>query len=197
MSKVRCGSTGLDHPHLAGSYFPEDIPDEWKLTYYSNDFSGLVLAPHAVLDDCEGFADRFEDVDTGFRFFVYLDTIPPETDMRQITLAAAGYFGGFIIGGAIEPADLPEVFLQDCIFSSAKAFGGGVRYYVDAGGSVATTPEVVRISSMSDLKKLRRQLQALQPQLAQADCFFWLDDDKHDMELLKQLKTLLELMAIA
>ncbi len=73
---IKAGAYGWSHAHWsddsrAQSYYPQDLPQEWRLGYYSNDFD-RVLVPAAswqeeTLPDCE---DWLHSVHPEFRFFV-------------------------------------------------------------------------------------------------------------------------------
>ena len=81
---INLGAFGWLHPHWINSYYPEDLPEDWRLGYYSNEFN-TVLVPAVYWQDmradvCEGWMD---DVHQDFRFFVecnirMFDDISPE-----------------------------------------------------------------------------------------------------------------------
>jgi len=70
--KLTCnlGAYGWQHKHWAGTYYPEDLPADWQLNYYSNDFR-TVLVPvdywqTITPEDCYEWLDA---VDDEFQFF--------------------------------------------------------------------------------------------------------------------------------
>lgn len=62
---------GWRHKHWLGTYYPDDLPEEWQLTYYANDFSA-VLVPDDYWDDERGYElDNWLDaVGDDFRFYL-------------------------------------------------------------------------------------------------------------------------------
>ena len=38
------GLSGLAHPSLMNNFYPEDLPEEWRLDYYSNEFDALLCS---------------------------------------------------------------------------------------------------------------------------------------------------------
>ena len=40
---ITVGSYGWRHPHWRGSFYPEDLPEDWQLSYYSNEFSVVMV----------------------------------------------------------------------------------------------------------------------------------------------------------
>ena len=74
---LRFGCCGWDNPGWAASYFPDDLPPEWRLTYYAND-AGCVLVPMSEVAGMAGSelaAMAIDELHEGFRF--YLDAIAP------------------------------------------------------------------------------------------------------------------------
>ncbi len=69
--KIQLGAYGWQHAHWLNRFYPEDLPEDWQLLYYSNEFNS-VLVPAAywqghTIDDCvEWIGSVHED----FRFFV-------------------------------------------------------------------------------------------------------------------------------
>ncbi len=41
---VRVGSVGWEHPEWRGSFYPEDIPADWLLSYYNTQFQAVFLS---------------------------------------------------------------------------------------------------------------------------------------------------------
>ena len=38
------GISGLAHPSLMNHFYPEDLPEDWRLDYYSNEFDALLCS---------------------------------------------------------------------------------------------------------------------------------------------------------
>lgn len=68
---INLGAYGWLHPHWLNTFYPEDLPEDWRLGYYSNEFS-TVLVPARYwqglhVDVCQ---DWLDDVHPGFQFFI-------------------------------------------------------------------------------------------------------------------------------
>ena len=73
--QIKLGAYGWRHRHWATTFYPEDLPadadEDWRLSYYSNQFNTVIvpysywLADDAI--DCETWRD---DVHDGFSFIV-------------------------------------------------------------------------------------------------------------------------------
>lgn len=76
---ISIGAYGWRHPHWLGTFYPEDLPvseeDDWRLSYYSNEFNcvlvpadyGLFLSGQNAAIDCNHWLDEVNDE---FQFYV-------------------------------------------------------------------------------------------------------------------------------
>jgi hypothetical protein len=71
---LRIGSRGWDHESWSPGFYPEDLPPEWRLTYYANAFRAVLIPGErlAVSEPAE-VARWAADVDPGFAFYAELD----------------------------------------------------------------------------------------------------------------------------
>jgi Protein of unknown function DUF72 len=70
---------GWAHAAWVDSFYPEDLPEDWRLSYYSNEFRAVVVpaADFAAVDPLE--VERWAE-DTGEDFIVYLEIENQLTD---------------------------------------------------------------------------------------------------------------------
>ena len=69
---IHLGAYGWRHQHWSGTFYPPELPldddEDWRLSYYSNEFNAvLVPADYWQGDDC---GDWLDSVHSDFRFFV-------------------------------------------------------------------------------------------------------------------------------
>ena len=77
---------GWQHPAWADSFYPEDLPLDWRFSYYSNEFKSVVLPSQDLMHaDLEEVSQWLEDCDEDFRFLVELDNT---VDFSQRSLHA-------------------------------------------------------------------------------------------------------------
>ncbi len=68
------GTCGWDRNEWIGSYYPEELPEDWRFGYYSNEYRAVLMtADHWKLE--QPIADWIEDADEAFRMVLEL---PPE-----------------------------------------------------------------------------------------------------------------------
>ncbi|MEN8175719.1 MAG: hypothetical protein ABFS23_08140 [Pseudomonadota bacterium] len=89
-------------------YFPENLPEEWRLAYYANDFSA-VLVPASSWSNAAptAWAHWAEEVPPGFRLFLLLDETPVSEDARASAEACAAALGS-TFGGHVSRRCAPE-----------------------------------------------------------------------------------------
>jgi len=82
------GARGWRHPAWQQDYYPEDIPEEWRLGFYGNEFNTLIL-PWA--DWCEGieseWCEQLDDLDDNFHLYLEL---PSEVQALPEGIASLG-----------------------------------------------------------------------------------------------------------
>jgi Protein of unknown function DUF72 len=102
---INVGAYGWLHPHWENNFYPEDLPADWRLGYYSNEFN-TVLVPafywhQQHLADCEALLD---DVHPEFRFFIeyderIFDTLSREKFTESLALLTPQLSGLVFLGG--------------------------------------------------------------------------------------------------
>jgi hypothetical protein len=127
----------------AGSFYPADLPDDWRLTYYANAFSA-VLVPHDLwsVAPTAALAGWRDDVHAGFRFF--LESADDPQDASAAVRAA--------LGGTLEALVGPASG-ADGIRSCRSPRPSGAPQ----GGYAAVVPDQAR----GDLRSARRWVRDL------------------------------------
>ena len=104
MARVLIGVSGLQHPGWDENYYPPDIPEDWKLAYYANDFTAIVLPESAWRSaQSDELTEWLEDIDEAFRVYLRVTTQMP--DKAEVDTAKAlfkPYFAGFLVDDAVE-----------------------------------------------------------------------------------------------
>ena len=85
--ELMVGTVGWNHGDWVGGYYPDDMPDEWRFGYYSNDFRAvLVPGDHFTDAQLSVVDDWLEDCDESFRFVVEIPTdLLPESACDRLT----------------------------------------------------------------------------------------------------------------
>jgi hypothetical protein len=99
--------TGWDSAPDGPDEYPQDLPPEWRLAYYANDFWG-VLVPHGIWREAgpAGAVAWVADTPARFRFFLELDAGDRESGSTAVAAALGDRLGG-LVGTASALASAP------------------------------------------------------------------------------------------
>ncbi|MCE5181390.1 MAG: hypothetical protein LLG15_06275 [Betaproteobacteria bacterium] len=66
---ARVGSAGWEHPQWQGCFYPEELPPEWRLTFYNTAFTCVYLG-YAEWSECDlkALSGWVDDTLASFRF---------------------------------------------------------------------------------------------------------------------------------
>jgi len=94
-SSIIVGALGWKHAHWESEFYPDDLPEDWQLSYYSNEFSGVLVPEEDWKLDIEDLDDWVEEVPDGFQFYFQASkgNLP---DITQIVNKLGDHFAGFI-----------------------------------------------------------------------------------------------------
>ena len=89
------GVCGWDHEHWLGTFYPDDLPEDWRLSYYANEFSTVLVEEdmwRSKLSELDEWAD---EVSEDFLFYLQssLDE-PPE--IIKIKQQLGSHFAGIV-----------------------------------------------------------------------------------------------------
>ena len=108
------GARGWQRAGWAGSYYPADVPPEWRLAYYANEFTG-VLVPRRDWLGASNAARRqwHDDTPAGFRFLIERDSGIPEKNMPSAAPLGAKFAGWVGCRDAHQPDCLTAALLSE------------------------------------------------------------------------------------
>lgn len=95
------GARGWKHPHWMGSYYPDDLPEDWQLSYYANDFNA-VLVPSEYWDRARGYdlEQWAEAVSDNFRFYFECPLLEGDAEIQSFKsqcILIGDHLGGVIV----------------------------------------------------------------------------------------------------
>ena len=102
---------GWSHPGWAEKFYPEDLPEDWQLSYYSNEFRAVVVPAAAWSTGDPLEIERWvEDVSEDFVF--YLEVVGLQTDWAKLAEAVkpmGEQLGGILLRPVEVDADLSMI----------------------------------------------------------------------------------------
>ena len=100
MSKpeIWIGARGWRHESWLGGFYPDDMPQEWWLAYYSNEFDS-VLVPWDYLKDArpDTLQTWIEEASDSFVFFIELPLSAPKELVVKILETLGPRLGGILL----------------------------------------------------------------------------------------------------
>ena len=96
--RVLMGTSGWRHQAWINDFYSEDLPEEWQLGFYSNEFPVVYVPASDWLDD-SNIAEWTEDVADSFRFILEIseNNIKDEA-LFIVAINKAKSLGGFCLG---------------------------------------------------------------------------------------------------
>lgn len=175
-TELMIGAVGWEHPAWDGLFYPDDLPPEWRLTYYANEFPSLLLPVEAWLaGDRERFCGWREDVSEQFRFVLDVSGISLEdaSAMKQLQCCQAAL--GDRLAGAVcwsPPSRAGSIRLRtalgDSRFLAMAVCVSGMEPGVQVAEDGAVLCILVAGDAVPDLKWLRSVLESLSARIGAA-----------------------------
>lgn len=207
---MQIGSVGWMHPQWGGSFYPESLPEDWWLTYYSNEFP-CVLVPAAAVRR-ENAGQWLADTHPQFRFFLEVDAVREAGLATALSVAStlASRLAGVICTGidgipvtdsqaanqlaargvkiAIDQAVADHPWIRSGIASPAWRPGA-----VCTGCSVGVVSQLPR----GDRRGLRACIEDFARQAGGADpTYLFIDGPQPDAESLKDAVVIADLLGV-
>jgi len=76
LADIVVGARGWLHEQWIASYYPEDIPSEWRLGFYANEFNALLVPWAQWSESIEALEEGLEDTDDDFHLYLELPDAP-------------------------------------------------------------------------------------------------------------------------
>ena len=213
------GSLGWQHPVLVEQFYPVDLPEDWQLVFYGNEFPVVMISAQvcAALSDT-ALSSWEENSSDEFRFIlevagsVAVDRLQFSSFLQMIT-PLQGKIAALVL--SCEESNLERILsATQCQYPRIVDMGDeppgertvslcvneGVGIVTHAGGDIypisSTIPVLLRIPDAgSDLKTMRRILeQCLKQTSNQQPVYLIFIAQPPPVEFMEQAKTLLELL---
>ena len=130
MKTVETGALGWQHEAWNDTYYPEDLPEDWRLDYYSHHFNFVVIRQvewrQATRDD---ITQWLEDVPDDFLFYLSVDAGNPDSGLLDQLLLITSIMGKRLSG--ILPGGMKQHVPNEMIMELSRL----VTVYVDVDDS--------------------------------------------------------------
>jgi len=100
---VDIAAYGWEHPQWSGTFYPEDMPEDWRLDFYCNEFRAIVIPAQKW---SEGDRSRMQEWASGLgedtRVYLELPPDRPACGIREAITSLGGRVAGLV--GRTPPA---------------------------------------------------------------------------------------------
>lgn len=198
------GACGWEHLDWDTTFYPDDLPEDWRMGFYSNEFPVLQLSLSRLLEvDEDELTEWLEDSHEGFRLVVELDsTLGGEAEARLLALRKR--LLALVIVGDVSsvPESLSSV---PCLWAAREEHP--CEQHLQAGHGQVWTGEgspcwdeqlamvCLQSGNYQDMKQLKQLLLSCAPALEEGRILVLLfAGDPPDIQLMHNARTLTELL---
>ena len=194
-------SVGWDHSGWTGLFYPEDLPREWRLTYYANEFRGVLLPFRSwITARRQNLADWADDVHEGFQFYLELKQMEDLQACQERVLPLGKNFTGFVLDKT-EPLNLAgrppwwnEEAGQSVLFAN-RLTDLTLPAHSDAGSRTVFRIPCEELTDMMQQRKLLEQ--AVEWAADGSQVLLFLEGDPPSVEKIRNLKLLAQFLGFA
>jgi len=192
LADVVVGARGWLHDRWKESFYPDDIPEEWRLGFYANEFNTLLVPWSQWSESVEALEEGLED--TADDFHLYLE-LPAQQQALPAHLAEIkDRVTGFVCTASDSDAWLAEAASTNIrLLTPLPENNDFFQRLVSQPDEQNITLVLMDGTKIDDLSMMREQLEmALQGTEKRLDFIFM--DEMPDMEAMQNTRMIAELM---
>jgi len=92
---IRVGACGWGHEHWLDTFYPDDLPEDWRLNYYANEFSTVLVEEEKWRSNLGKLDEWADAVSEGFLFYLK-STLDKPPELIQIKQQLGSHFAGIV-----------------------------------------------------------------------------------------------------
>lgn len=189
------GARGFQHPGWWGTYYPGDLPEEWRLPFYCNQYRAVLIPQNEWSARSPAFWE--EAVENDLACFLEQPADGDPEALRAHARALGGHLKGLVGDG-----DLSSLGLDVPVFAwTADAAGGGGVVWQGPGeeavASERTAVGLLDVPEGADARALREALESFHHAALQADAvtsYLFFAGDPPPVGVLGDARTLVSLL---
>jgi hypothetical protein len=180
---LQIAAVGWDHEHWHKDYYPHDLPADWRLTYYANEFRAVLVSELTRSSQPTQDPEQwYQDTPDAFRFYILMTaTLLRRPDWPAVTRCLNPLkekLGGVVMDGRSDTFDRaaltlgamhPEAHIFEETGGIAKS---GLRQWRSAQGR---TVAWYKCAPQYDLKILRMDLERIVESSGGDECVIFIE----------------------
>lgn len=181
---------------IKNNYYPDDLPEEWKLSYFSNDFETACINLSSLSLDLDLLTEWVEDLPDGFKLSFVLTQLSQLGFVTELVSQVALKIDYLIVDSQERDILLqnnsnktvllaPEIAALEQIISASSIWTP--ENNVESSG-IALLPQI------DNMRQYRRWIEIWLLENDQQDLTLWLDGATAQYSTISELRTLVELM---
>ena len=192
LADVVVGAQGWSHSHWLDSFYPDDIPDDWRLGFYANEFNTLLLPFPVWRDAIDELDEQLEDTPEDFHLYLVLPATLQDLprSLQQFSERVTG-----LVCMADDPA-VWQAQAADCgvaLYVAQRGEGLVFQRFTSPGSGGSCELVLVSGSNIPDLAAMREQLELIVKTSATRIDMIFIDDEP-DIEAMQNTRMIAELM---
>ncbi|MCW9012651.1 MAG: DUF72 domain-containing protein [Gammaproteobacteria bacterium] len=96
LNNLQVGAYGWRHERWLNNFYPDDLPPDWQLGFYANEFSAVLIPAHYWLDDDCDAEQWLNEVYEQFRFYVECPDDATAEKIKQQAALLGDQMAGFL-----------------------------------------------------------------------------------------------------
>jgi len=192
LADVVVGARGWLHERWLESFYPEDIPEEWRLGFYANEFNTLLVPWTQWSESIEELEEALDDTPDDFHLYLELpnehQTLP--ANLSEIKECVTGLL---CIEGTPESWQIEAKEVGVTVYSPLVEKNDVLLRFAPFPNKGKVELVLMESAKIDDLAMMREQLEmALQDTTPRLDVIF--TDDIPDMEAMQNTSMIAELL---
>jgi hypothetical protein len=202
---VMVGASGWEYPAWWDSFYPEDLPQDWRLSFYSNEFPVVLLPASRVAAAGEAeVTEWLEETNEAFRFVLQLDCpldagLQARLETLLPKLLAVVVPRDQAVGLPDSLAGLPRVMEKATDKSCELHLQAGLGHCWDGHGAPCWGDDIALVclpaAEYKDMRQLKEVIARCQPALEEGRRLVLLfEGEAPDTEVMHNARTITELL---
>ena len=192
LADVVVGARGWLHEYWMESFYPEDIPEDWRLGFYANEFNTLLVPWSQWSESVDDLEEGLED--TADDFHLYLELPPQQQALPEHLAQIQERVTGFICRESEQQEWLAEIADYNIrILTPVPEDNDIFQVFASRPEDKNLGLVLMNGAKIDDLSMMREQLEmVLKTTVKRLDIIFI--DEKPDMEAMQNTRMIAELM---